>query len=288
MACFNPISAFYGEDGGLVFVHHLSKYGITINLPCGKCSGCRLAQSRDWAIRCIHEAQMHEDNVFLTLTYNDDHLPKNRSLDKTHFQKFIRSLRQKTGVKIRYYMCGEYGDKTQRPHYHAILFGYKFPDSTLWQERRGNKVYRSKLLESTWFHGNSEIGNVTFKSAGYVARYVMKKITGDLADDHYEGREPEYNSMSLKPGIGQTWFEEYASDVFPADKVVLPNGTEVSVPKFYRKKLKEIDPKLYSKLKVRRQKEIYKNSKQPNPELRTKAKQFNHEQRLQKLIRTHE
>ncbi len=203
---------------------------------------------------------MHDYNSFITLTYNNDHLPEGGSLQKIDFQKFIRALRQKTLVKMRYYMCGEYGGETQRPHYHAILFGYQFPDLTLWNRRRGNQVYRSKILESIWTNGNSEIGEVTFQSAAYVARYVMKKQNGEPAKSHYAivdrstgeitgNRIPEYTNMSLKPGIGRSWYDKYKNDVFPEDRCVTKDGRTYQTPRYYRELLEKEDPELYEELK---------------------------------------
>ena len=193
---------------------------------------------------------MHEDNTYLTLTYHPDHLPPGQTLDHNHFQKFIRALRKSTGKKIRFYMCGEYGEKKGRPHYHALLFGYKFPDTYLWRSSRGNQIYRSPTLEKVWTLGNSEIGEVTFKSAAYVARYIMKKQYGDQAKEQLthvdldtgeilEPRKPEYTRMSLKPGIGFTWYQKYYKDVFPNDTIVLTGGKEMPTPKYYRDLLKK-------------------------------------------------
>lgn len=243
-----------------------------MELPCGRCIGCRIQRSKEWAIRCMHEAQMYGDNnCFLTLTYDSDHLPQDNSLDKTHFQKFIRSLRKSTGQSIRYYMCGEYGGKNNRPHYHAILFNYKFPDQTLWNIRKGNPVFRSEKLEKHWAHGFSEIGTVTFQSAAYVARYIMKKQNGDRAKEHYEytneetgeitSRLPEYTNMSLKPGIGRSYFDKYFSDIFPADRVVLTGGREFPAPAYYRELLKTEHPILWDVLKRQR---IEKAKSNPN------------------------
>ena len=138
-------------------------------------------------------------------------------------------------------MCGEYGEKDARPHYHALLFGYQFPDLKFWSRSpSGNALYRSAMLEKLWTLGNSLIGDVSRESAGYVARYCMKKVTGDLAEEHYRVEEngvvyqrvPEFARMSLKPGIGAEWFAKYRSDVFPHDYVVA-DGVKVPVPRYY-------------------------------------------------------
>lgn len=204
-----------------------------IKLPCGQCVGCRLERSRQWAVRCMHEASLHKDNCFVTLTYSDYYLPENGSLVKSDFQKFMKRLRKRVGTNIRYYYCGEYGENFGRPHYHVILFGYDFKDKMLWrQNTNGDRCYRSKLLEELWPFGLSEIGDVTFQSAAYVARYVMKKRTGDMAKEYYGDRLPEYNDMSRRPGIGALWLEKFQNDVYPHDYMVL-NGKKMRPPRFY-------------------------------------------------------
>lgn len=205
-----------------------------------------MEKSRQWAIRCIHEAQMNEANSFITLTYSDEHLPKNESLNVEHWQKFVRSLRKKAG-KFRYFHCGEYGDENMRPHYHACMFGIDFfGDRSLWKNNNGMKLYRSELLEETWGKGFCSIGELTYESAAYVSRYVMKKITGDQAEYAYRGVDPEtlkefdvkpeYATMSRKPGIGAGWLEKFKSDVYPFDEVVL-EGRRFRPPRFYDERL---------------------------------------------------
>lgn len=251
MACFHPITAYYDRASGSVFFSKAKGDGDTIQLPCGRCVGCRLERSRQWATRIMHEAQMHGvNNSFITLTYDNEHLPSNGSLVYSDFQKFAKRLRFR-GYPFRFYMCGEYGDRTGRPHYHACIFGTNFPDRYLWKRTgAGSLIYRSPILESCWTAGHSSVGDLTFESAAYVARYVMKKITGDMAKEHYKrvdpetGEvywiEPEFCQMSLKPGIGATWFDKYADDVYPHDHVIV-NGKSVKPPRFYDKLLKRSD-----------------------------------------------
>ena len=252
MPCYSPIAAHYYFESEYTGTWQLDWFNKekNIELPCGRCIGCRLDRSKEWALRCSHEAQMHEHNCFITLTYDDYHLPEDDSLVKIHFQKFIRSLRKKTKKKIRYYMCGEYGTENNRPHYHAILFGYKFPDTHFERTRKGYQIYSSSLLERTWEHGISEIGSVTFKSAAYVARYLLKKQTDEKGKETYGKRLPEYSQMSVRPGIGKTWYEKYsATDLFPQDFAVTPDGRQMPVPKYYRKLLERADPDLHEKLR---------------------------------------
>lgn len=240
---------------------------------------------------------MHIDNSYITLTYDDNHIPKYNSLLKSDFQKFIRALRKKTKQKIRYYMCGEYGStcekhKTkecpecgplQRPHYHAILFGYAFPDKYLWITRNELPVYRSEILEHFWHHGNSEIGEVNFRTTGYVARYIMKKVNGDLAEKHYGKRLPEYTQMSLNKGIGYSWYQQYKNDLFPSDECVL-DGRKHPVPNYYRRLLEKEDPKLYEQL---RQLRVEKAQRNPdNSPDRLATREICQTKRAERLVRT--
>lgn len=225
------------------------------SVPCGQCVGCRLDRSRAWAIRCMHEAKLYSSNCFITLTYAPEHLPANGSLVYDHFQKFMKRLRFKyigidsivddngcTQYPIRFYMAGEYGGQKGRPHYHACLFNFDFKDKYPWMKSpSGEMLYRSAELEELWPFGFSSIGEVNFKSAAYVARYIMKKVTGDAAHSHYETVDeygvvdrlvPEFNKMSLKPGIGARFFQKYASDILPRDYVIL-NERKVKVPRYY-------------------------------------------------------
>ena len=190
----------------------------------------------------MHEAQMHDANSFITLTYNEEWLPYDGSLVKPHFQKFLKKLRKRIGTKIRYFMCGEYGEHFGRPHYHACIFGYDFPDRVLWKKINGVSLFISPLLSEIWGKGFATVGAVSFESAAYVARYTLKKKTGPEAEDHYFKQhewvdlqfevEPEYANMSLKPGIGQTWLEKFETDVYPRDEVIV-RGFSQKPPRYY-------------------------------------------------------
>lgn len=253
--------------------------GEHMSVPCGNCIGCRAQRSKEWAIRCMHEASLHRNNSFITLTYNDESLPMYGTLVKAHFQKFMKRLRKAFPYqKIRYYMCGEYGDHgggLGRPHYHALLFGLDFHDKKLWEEKEGSKYYRSRELERLWPFGYSNITDVNFKTAAYVARYVMKKINGELAEDHYQKPDiytgelkqviPEYNSMSLKPGIAAEWYKNFKNDVFPHDYVVI-NGKKMKTPRYYVNQLKKEDEELHDKIKAERKKQALKNKEEHSPE----------------------
>lgn len=167
------------NNGKIVFydIDHIGK-AFSLSLPCGQCIGCRLEYSRQWAIRCMHESTLHDQSCFITLTYSDDNLPEHGTLILRDFQLFMKRLRfEFSNVKIRFYHCGEYGEKFGRPHYHALLFGIDFEaDRTLYsQSKQGSKLYVSDTLNKLWNKGFATIGNITFESAAYVARYVVKK-----------------------------------------------------------------------------------------------------------------
>lgn len=253
MACFGPLTAWQTDSGDIVFAER-GKIRRELRLPCGQCIGCRLERSRQWAVRCMHENQMHEFSSFVTLTFDDENIPTNYSLDYSIFQRFMKRLRDQLGP-CRFFMCGEYGEQFSRPHFHACLFGVFFPDRELFRSLdSGSNIYTSKTLERLWPYGFSSVGDVTFESAAYVARYVMKKVTGPSADEHYlwmdyatgelVTREPEFCHMSLKPGIGFSWYEKYKREVYPNDRVVL-RGVKMKPPKYYDKLLQN-DPTLMS------------------------------------------
>lgn len=220
---------------------------VSFLVPCGQCIGCRLSKAQDWATRLTHEASLHEDSVFITLTYADGNLPLDGSVSVRETQLFLKRLRKHAAVPLRYFTCGEYGEKLGRPHYHAIIYGFGFPDRRLWRVTpRGHNVWRSELLEAVWPYGQSEIGSLTPESAGYVARYCLKKVTGRNAGEAYRRPHPvtgevfqvlpEFARMSRRPGIGAGWFDLYSRDCFPSDYLVL-NGSKVAVPQYYRRKL---------------------------------------------------
>lgn len=206
-------------------------------VACGQCIGCKLEYSRQWAVRIMHEAQMHDWNSFVTLTY----AKAPESLEYSDFQLFMRRLRKARGY-ARFFCSGEYGDERGRPHFHAVLFGVRFEDGRcIGRSPAGFKLYDSPDLLSLWRLGHCSVGSVTFESAAYVARYVVKKITGEAAEEHYGGRRPEFAQMSRKPGIGSAWLDKFWTDVFPASRVVV-NGVEANPPRFYRKRFRERFP----------------------------------------------
>ena len=209
----------------------------------------------------MHEAQMHSSTSFLTLTYSNENLPKDFSVNVKHWQDFAKRLRKEKGP-FRFFHCGEYGDVRGRPHYHAILFGLDFSaDRKLHKIHKGNSLYISDDLDRIWGLGHTYIGSVTYQSAAYVARYSLKKRNGDQAKEHYEytdestgevfDRKPEYVSMSLKPGIGATWYDKYKTDVYPHDYVV-HDGKKLRPPKYYDRLFEEEDAAQMRSIKQKR------------------------------------
>jgi hypothetical protein len=203
-------------------------------------------------MRMSHEAQLHERNCFLTLTYSDEKLPPNGSLRKEDFQKFMKRMRERVSpLRFKFYHCGEYGENLERPHYHAVFFGFDFDDRVYFRNINGNRYYISDFLAELWPHGHHLIGNVSFVSCQYVANYVTKKVTGEKALEHYKGREPEYATMSN--GIGKEWFAKYKDDVFnggqSSDVVVTAEGHELKPPRYYFEMFKDLD--LYASVRVR-------------------------------------
>lgn len=257
MPCFKPLSAwsYYSSETGKRAIafgrHEHVDTAKTLDLPCGQCIGCRLERSRRWAVRLMHEATLHEENSFLTLTYDEDHVPSDGSLNVKHFQDFMKRLRKRSGAPLRFFHCGEYGERRGRPHYHCILFGEAFraDRQEIEPTQTGLPQYESEALTETWGMGRCTIGEVTFESAAYVARYALKKITGDKADDHYHGRKPEYVTMSRRPGIGKGWVDRWGfKNIYDADHVVM-RGKEMLPPPFYDKLLEKADPRLFEKVK---------------------------------------
>lgn len=293
MTCYHPLKAHKSLKRvqgkyTLVFGSEQPKGFQLTWLPCGRCIGCRLKYSRMWASRIMHEAQMHEQNTFITLTYDDEYLPEHNFLEKSDFVNFMKRLRKHLDPKkIRYFMCGEYGDQLMRPHFHACIFGHEFADQEFYKRNAlGNKLYTSETLNKIWKKGYCITGALEFDSAAYVARYVTKKINGPKAFDHYAHhvdletgeiifRPKEYATMSRNEGIGASWYKKYKSDVYPHD-FSISNGHRMKPPRYYDEALKIEDPELYEKIK-----EVRENQLSPyDPELlpkRLKAKEeFKH------------
>lgn len=267
MPCFKPLKGYrsrtLSKNGKrpIVFNAQSGYRDRPVTVPCGQCIGCRLERSRQWAMRCTHEAQLYPENCFVTLTYDDEHLPFGSTLVKTDLQKFMKRLRKRFPQKIRFYSCGEYGENFCRPHYHLCLFNCDFDDKYPWTKNNGNIYYRSETLEKLWPFGFSLIGELTFESAAYTARYILKKQLGPDAAKHYETADPEtgeiyehapeFTTMSLKPGIGAEWLQKYRTDVYDFDFVVI-KGKKMKPPKYYDRVIEVEYPSDYKKIRRQR------------------------------------
>lgn len=263
MPCFSPLRAWQRDNGEVVFVERGAIYR-ELSLPCGQCLWCRLQRARTWAMRCMHEASLHKENSFITLTYA---AAPEEGLRYRDFQLFLKRLRKSRGNKsLRFFMCGEYGGDFGRPHYHALIFGERFNDRVFWRtSESGAKCFRSDSLERCWTLGNSEVGDCTFESAAYVARYCVGKVTGHAAKEHYGFdqstgkflRTPEFARMSLggrdaKGGIGRDWYRLYSGDVYPHDFVIV-DGKELKPPKYYDKLFKADSPDEFEQMQMERE-----------------------------------
>jgi len=268
LPCNSPLTAWRAPGGKITFEQKKGYYDLPLEIACGQCRGCRLRRTRDWAIRAIHEGQMHERNSFVTLTYNDENLPEDHGLNVKHWQDFATRLRKKMGP-FRFLHCGEYGDDNLRPHYHACLFGHDFTqDSVPYGNPDGHALQLSQTLHDLWGKGFVTIGELTFDSAAYVASYVFKKLNGKTRVERYTRTDtstgeqwdvaPEYATMSRRPGLGATWFEKYQSDVYPAD-VAIAKGQKFRPPKYYDGLLAEQNPQLWEKMQEKRAKHVKKN-----------------------------
>jgi len=234
--CFNP-----------VYARNMPNIRSSTTAPeyvnCGKCHGCKRAKARNWTIRLRHEASLYDWSEAITVTYADPHLPEGRSLDHGDIQRWLYSMRYHFGP-FRYFMCGEYGDKNKRPHYHVVAFGLHIPERSHWMRAKHSIQCRSDHLERTW-----DKGHILFDEKGatehaikYVAGYVQKKLYGPDWSDEYdmwvhphtgeitqEARLAPYTRMSLRPGIGHPWLQKHWRETYRDDTIVL-DGREFRPP----------------------------------------------------------
>lgn len=265
MPCYHPIPAWYAKrvnpktgKRGIVFNLNDGYKDRPVDVPCGGCIGCRLERARQWAVRCMHETKLHESNLFVTLTYEDAKLPLTKfglpTLNPRDMVLFLKRLREKKGEGIRFFQCGEYGEQLGRPHHHALLFNCSFADSKFHTTAGDATLYVSEELNKLWGHGHCTVGEATFESAGYIARYTLKKVDGPAADVHYSGREPEYLTMSRRPGIGRGWAEKNRRDWYPSDSMIV-NGVPCRPPRFYDNICEKEAPSLMRRVKAKRRRE---------------------------------
>lgn len=201
-----------------------------IKVPCGQCIACRLNRASDWATRIMHEKKMSGSSAFVTLTYDEEHLPYSgdyATLVKKDVQLFLKRVRKEIAPdKVRYYLCGEYGDIGKRPHYHLVMFGL-------------SPVRAREVAQNCWRYGFVHVGDVSYDSAAYVARYCTKLLTGPKKEWYTERNIlPEFSLMSRRPGIGASWLEKYGNEVKTHHNVVV-KGRLTTPPRYYRDKVYE-------------------------------------------------
>lgn len=271
MACYHPRRVFFPPDGGRPHFRddmtgapdqELWTVGY---VPCRRCIGCRGGRSREWSIRLTHEAQLHRQKCFVTLTYDRDHVPRDGSVSKRDLQLFMKRVRKELGDGIRFFGVGEYGGTTMRPHYHVCLYGTAFlGDRTdAGKSHTGHRMYASRQLEDLWGMGLCTVQDLTVETASYCAQYSMKKIgaRAQLLVTKADGTQvtvrlkPEFLLMSRNPGIGRGWFERFSGDVYSNlddSKVVLPGGQVVAPPSFYDRMLRDRSQADYDRVKAAR------------------------------------
>jgi len=256
--------------------------------PCGSCTGCRIKRRMDWSKRLEHESEYHEYSWFVTLTYAPEHLPHGGSLYHEHISKFVRALRQKMpDHEISYFGSGEYGKAQEsnqflaRPHYHLIIFGpdiadrkilYSKPNGFIpspeWQmlfgPGTGVKHFESDTLSACWHRGFVEFSHVSTATMSYVTKFHIDKVTGDLAEEHYETiadngeiiqRERETARMSKNPAIGLQWIQDNYLSIYPHGYMEKA-GVKFAPPAYYDRWLEENHPEMFEELKINRSKEI--------------------------------
>lgn len=284
-------------------------------VPCGKCIGCRIDYSKQWAIRCMLEAQKYKDNAFITLTYDQEHIKTNTIVDMStgelleigtlapqDLTKFMKDLRRYYNYHynhdgIRFYACGEYGSKTQRPHYHIICFNIPIKDKKLFfKNANGDNVYISESISKIWEKGIVSIGKVTWESAAYTARYVMKKMKGPGSEEYYKekGIIPEFVRMSRCPGIAWDYYNDNKEKIYENDEIIIAGKkcSKVVKPSKYFDRLFDLEsPEAMAAIKAQR-KELAQNSMalqlektNLNKKEYLQLKERNKAEKLKKLVR---
>lgn len=327
MACYEPKNAWevkgiQTEEGKKVIVFNIDnvwKDTELIKIPCGSCIGCRLDYSRMWMARIVKEAEGYKNNAFITLTYNEENIPykdvinketgeliTGHPLIKSHLRDFIKRLRRQYEYHfnhkgIRFYACGEYGSKNQRPHYHIAAFNI---DTTVWGDikqigsnHQGDAIWTSEKIEKIWGKGFITIGDLTPQSAAYIARYMLKKQKGEKKTWYYEsqGIISEYTSSSLKPGISKQWYEKHKETYWLTDKLYIPKRNSkpqtVRTPAYFDRQLDKENPEKLKEIKEHRKQaaEKARRLKQSKTTLseedQLKTEKENKEASAKKLIR---
>lgn len=257
MACYHPLPGWYSRTRAangkraVVFRFADGFADRPVAVPCGSCVGCRLEWARQWAVRCQHESKLWDCSSFVTLTYKE--VPPGGSLRPEDFVNFMKRLRH-VYPGVRFLQCGEYGEQFQRPHHHALLFGVWPSDSRYHKGQGDRRLYTSRELDDLWGHGQCTHGAVTFESAGYVARYAMKKALVDPEEWRGRGLVPEYMTMSRRPGIGSEYAKRWRAEWYRNDAIVV-NGVETRPPRFYDGVQEKAAPAVLARVKAKRRRE---------------------------------
>lgn len=275
MVCNAPNTVYWSKEigasgkRGITFDRNASFSGVPFNIPCQQCEGCRLDYSLKWGIRCMHEKMLHTDSSFVTVTYDNEHVPEDGSLSVREHQLFMKRLRKKLGKYIRFAMCGEYGTINNRPHYHYLFLNKDFPDKRFYgYAKNGDKLYSSDLLAEIWPFGHNRIGEVTLDSCCYVTRYICDRMTGDMADNWYAGRRPEFFLSSRKPGIGKVWYDQFGRHSHLSGDFVVVGGKKCPMPRYYDNQLDLVDSARLDVLKRRRRRNAMKRKADSTPDRR--------------------
>ena len=274
MSCINPRIAYKKTNGQYTLkrIGDNAPIANPILVPCQQCMPCRIVLLRQWATRMCHEAKMHDENCFLTLTIDDDHRRPDRSVDSKCMELFLKRLRKHLNpIKISYYYCAEYGETTKREHYHAIIFGYMPPDRKQFaRNKQGDPLYNSETLNRLWGLGFVTVGNFTPTTADYCAKYVTKAQFNKNDDDFYSWvnddgevikRQQPFQRMSKRPALGFAFYDKYKADMYPHDQTII-EGKPRPIPKAYDRKYRKQDPDGFQLLKRKRADKFTQNLNQ--------------------------
>lgn len=290
MACYHPIPAYHDPPRKPKLWPPLGTANLAI--PCSKCIGCRTDRATQWAHRCAHEAKSFTQNIFLTLTYADEHLPQDWHLQPRHLQLFTKRLRKHAArasshiirdrnYGIRYFACGEYGDQNQRPHYHALLFNCGLTD----HRRVGKDLYESETINQLWPYGQHRFGPATAAAASYIAQYSLKKQGAGDHDPDGVWRPAPFLRMSLKPAIGNQWLHDNYNDL--THGYLVANGQRKAIPRTYLTKLKQHQPQLTEEIDKTKQQHRIRNPTDNNTPERKEAAERIHTRLKQLNDRRH-
>jgi hypothetical protein len=266
MTCTSPRLAYKKTNGQFTMtpIGDTAAIAKSVAVPCGQCMSCRITHTRAWATRMVHEAYMYKGpSSFITLTYDDENLPSDGSLQPDHVQKFMKLLRKKIApLKIRVYYVGEYGENTNRAHYHLILFGYMPEDRKPFSKgSKGDQLYTSEILSSIWKKGFVTIGEFNSTTAEYCAKYVTKAPIGKKAKENFAytdpqtgeviKRHPPFQRASNRPGLGTSFYEKHKDQMYALDFTVIDH-VERPLPKAYDRKWQKENPLEFKLLKKKR------------------------------------